>query len=97
MEKSLVSSNSKKQILFSFKEIIKIVQNDKKYTKTKPEYLLLTDKYLENFKYKNQLNRLLQIAENKNIITRVVSSELPAGKRLTQLGGLVCIIKSKKI
>jgi stalled ribosome rescue protein Dom34 len=97
LEKSLVSSKSKAKILFSFDEISNIIQNKKKYIKFKPDYLLLTDGYLEFCKHKNRINRLLQLAKNKNIKIRVVSSELPAGKRLTQLGGLVLFSQSKRL
>jgi stalled ribosome rescue protein Dom34 len=61
--------------------------------KPKPEYLLLTDKYLAGEKRKGRLNRLMQIAQNKKIKTRIVNAESPAGARLNQLGGLVCLLK----
>lgn len=60
----------------------------------KPEYLLLTDKYLASSRQKSRLNRLMQIAVNKKVKIRVVDAESPAGKRLTQLGGIVCLAKA---
>ena len=93
LDRSLASSNSKKQILFSFEEIRKLFF-DKQKNNSKPEYILLTDRYLKDCKYKNQLNRILQIAKNQKVKTRVILTQLPAGKRLTQLGGLVCLIKT---
>jgi stalled ribosome rescue protein Dom34 len=58
-----------------------------------PEYLLLTDNYLAGDKRRVRLNRLMQIAQNKKIKTRVVNKESPTGVRLNQLGGLVCLLK----
>lgn len=92
LDKDISSNNSKKEILYSFEEIKKNIIN-KKQARSKPKYLIITNKYLENFKNKNQINRVLQIAKNKNVTTRVISSESPAGLRLTQLGGLVCLLK----
>jgi hypothetical protein len=36
----------------------------------------------------------MQIAANKKVRTRVVDAESPAGKRLGQLGGIVCLAKT---
>ena len=96
LEKKISSHNSKKEILYSFEEIRKKILNNNKQTDSKPEYLLLTDKYLAGFQNKNQLHRVLQIAKNKKIKTRVISSESPAGIRLKQLGGLICLIKTNE-
>jgi stalled ribosome rescue protein Dom34 len=59
-----------------------------------PEYVVLTDKYLEDSKEKNRVNRLLQISKNKNIMTRIVSAETQAGIRINQFGGLICLTKT---
>jgi len=56
-----------------------------------PDYLLLTDMYLAKTRQKNRLHRLMQIAANRNVKTRIVNGESPAGKRITQLGGLICL------
>ena len=97
LDRNLVSSNSENKILFSFEEISKLFLDNQKHTKSHPEYLLLTDNYLKDCKHKNQLNSILQIAKNRKVKTRVVLNQLPAGKRLTQLGGLVCLIQTNKI
>jgi stalled ribosome rescue protein Dom34 len=36
----------------------------------------------------------MQIAQNKKVKTRVIDAESNAGKRLTQLGGIVCLAKA---
>jgi stalled ribosome rescue protein Dom34 len=88
----LAASNS--LVLFSLEETENaIYRNQETLGKPKPEYLLLTDNYLAGEKRKTRLNRLLQIAQNKNIKTRIVNKDSPTGTRLNQLGGIVCLLK----
>lgn len=60
---------------------------------SKPEYLLLTEKFLAEYPNKGRINKLLQVATNKRVKTRIVKADSPAGKRLSQLGGLVCLLQ----
>jgi stalled ribosome rescue protein Dom34 len=62
--------------------------------KPQPEYLLLTDEYIACTRQKGRLHRLMQVAQNRQVKTRVISAESNAGKRLTQLGGIVCLAKN---
>jgi stalled ribosome rescue protein Dom34 len=78
-------------VLYSLEEIETIILNTSKTTKTKPEHLILTNKHLQTTHKKNRLQRLIQIAQNKKIKTRIVNAETPAGKRLAQLGGIILI------
>ncbi|MGD6935045.1 MAG: hypothetical protein ACQCN5_12650 [Candidatus Bathyarchaeia archaeon] len=80
-------------VLFSLEEAEDAIYSPDIPGKPKPEYLLLTDNYLSNDKRKGRINRLMQIAQNKKVKTRVVNGESPAGARLNQLGGLVCLLK----
>jgi stalled ribosome rescue protein Dom34 len=57
-----------------------------------PEYIILTNQYLEEHPNKNRLQRLLQIAKNRNIKTKIIDSETGAGIRTAQLGGIVCFL-----
>ncbi len=91
LEKRLNASDTHNIVLFSLEEVENLILNKQKTTKPKPEYLLLTDKYLSEKREKNRLHRLMQIAANKKIKTRIVNAESPAGIRITQLGGLVCL------
>jgi stalled ribosome rescue protein Dom34 len=93
LEKRLNTSNRGDAVLFSLEEAEALILNKHKTSRPKPEYLLLTDKYLSNNRKKNRLHRLMQIATNRKVKTRVVNAESPAGIRLTQLGGIVCIAK----
>jgi stalled ribosome rescue protein Dom34 len=77
------------RVLFSLEEAESIILNPQ--GKLQPEYLLLTDDYLAGCRQKNRLHRLMQIAQNKKIKTRVINSGSTAGSRLMQLGGIVCL------
>jgi stalled ribosome rescue protein Dom34 len=93
LEKRLNAANQDTVILYSLKEIEDLILTPQKPGKPKPEYVMLTDKYLSNSREKNRIHRLLQIAANRNVKTRIVDSESPSGLRLTQLGGMVCFTK----
>jgi stalled ribosome rescue protein Dom34 len=80
-------------VLFSIEEAENLILNPQAQGKPQPDYLLLTDDYLAGYRQKNRIHRLMQIAQNKKIQTRVIDGESAAGARLTQLGGIVCIAK----
>ncbi|MCW4005584.1 MAG: hypothetical protein NWF04_03160 [Candidatus Bathyarchaeota archaeon] len=90
LEKRLNASSSEPLVLYSVEEIEEQIYGEAKPGKPRPEYLLITDSQLSS-PQKRRLNRLMQIAANKQIKTRVVASDTPAGKRLAQLGGVVCL------
>jgi stalled ribosome rescue protein Dom34 len=56
----------------------------------KPEFLILTDRYLSDSREKNRIHRLMQIAKNRNVKTRIVDAQSTPGRRIAQLGGMVC-------
>jgi len=91
LEKTLNKSSVENLVLYSFNEIEDQILSSWLTGKPKPEYLLLTDVYLDNNRRKNRLHRLIQIAANRKIKTRIIKAESQAGKRLMQLGGFVCI------
>ncbi len=90
LESRLNSSQSSNVVLYSLDEAEDVILYSRKGN-LKPECLLLNDKYLANSRQKGRLNRLIQVAANKKIRTRIVDAESPAGKRLNQLGGIVCL------
>jgi len=94
IEKRLNTSNRENTVLFSIEEAENLILYSPKTSMRKAEYLILTEKYLAGSRQKGRLNRLLQIAANKKIKTRVVDSESSAGQRVTQLGGFVCLVKN---
>ena len=91
LEKRLNTSNQDTVVLYSLKETEDLILGPRKPGRPQPEYLMLTDKYLSDSCEKNRIHRLIQIATNRNVKTRIVDAESTAGLRLTQLGGLVCL------
>ena len=96
LEKRLNAPDQNTVVLYSLKEIEDLIFNAGKLGKPRPEQLMLTDKYLSESREKNRIHRLLQVAGNKNVKTRIVDAESAAGKRLTQLGGLVFFTQPSK-
>ena len=92
-EESIVNKDNNSLVLFSLQEAEKLIIEKQKPNDPKPEYLFLTNQYLSDNRQKNRLHRLMQIAINKKVKTRIVRAESPAGKRLTQLGGFICLAK----
>jgi stalled ribosome rescue protein Dom34 len=86
-EKYLYSTDSKSVVLFSLKEIEDMVYDRERHNNL-TEYLMLTDKYLADSEDKNRIHRLLQISKNRKVKTRIVNAETPAGKRISQFGGI---------
>jgi stalled ribosome rescue protein Dom34 len=75
-------------VLYALKEIEeKVYKKEDRNSGT--EYLLLTNKYLAESKQKSRIHRLMQIAQNKKIKTKVVDAETFAGNRINQFGGIV--------
>ncbi len=98
LEKRLNTQSRESLVLYSLEEIEDLVYSPSSDTtgkgaKTKPEYLVLTNKYLSESRQKNRLHRLIQIAANKHIKTRIIDADSPAGKRITQLGGIVSLAR----
>ena len=90
LEKRLNTSNHDTVVLYSLKETEDLIIGPQKPGRPKLEYLMLTDKYLSDSCEKHRIQRLMQIAINRNVKTRIVDAESSAGLRLTQLGGMVC-------
>jgi stalled ribosome rescue protein Dom34 len=82
-------SNSNAVVLFSLEEIEDRVYGLQRHEDSGSLYLMLTDKYLADSRAKNRVQRLLQISKNKQVKTRIVESETPAGKRISQFGGII--------
>lgn len=93
LEKRLNCSGSEPLVLYSLEESEDKIMGAWIAGKPKPEYLLLTDSYLLGCRQKSRLQRIIQVASNRGIKYRIVKSDSAAGKRLLQLGGLVCILK----
>jgi stalled ribosome rescue protein Dom34 len=94
LEKHINRLDATATVLYSLEEIEELVNGWSERSNPMPEYVVLTDKYLEDSREKNRVNRLLQISKNKNIMTRIVSAETEAGIRINQFGGLVCLTRT---
>ena len=88
-------------VLYTLKEIEDIVYSGgKRKKKFKPlalipEHILFTNTYIDENPQKNRIHRLIQIAKNRQIMTKIIDSEIPAGIRINQLGGIVCFLLVK--
>jgi stalled ribosome rescue protein Dom34 len=89
LEKHLYRSGDGAVVLYSLKEIEDTIYDRNKTGTFVNAYLLLTDQYLAGSKSKNRIHRLLQIAQNKRVKTRIVNAETAAGNRISQFGGIV--------
>ncbi len=89
LEKHLYSTDGNRLVLFALKEIEDMIYNRERNSGSRVDYLVLTDKYLADSQNKNRIHRLLQISKNREVKTRIVDAETPAGKRISQFGGIV--------
>jgi stalled ribosome rescue protein Dom34 len=89
LDKHLYGNGNNSVVLYSLKEIEAKIYSQEKRSESRTDYLLLTDKYLAGSKQKNRIHRLLQIAKNKKMKTRIINAETPAGTRISQFGGIV--------
>ena len=96
LEKGLSDLKDGAVVLYSLEEVENLIYRKWSSGGVKPEYLMLTDEYLLNHREKGRINRLMQILNNKNVKTVVVDAETPAGNRLKQFGGLVCLARSTR-
>jgi stalled ribosome rescue protein Dom34 len=93
LEKRLNAVGSEQLVLYSLEEIESAIYSSWVAGKPKPEYIALTDTYNQTSRQKHRLQRLQQIATNKGVKIRIVSSKSAAGKRISQLGGVICILQ----
>jgi stalled ribosome rescue protein Dom34 len=91
LDKYLNSSDKNKVVLYSIMEIEDLIFNTRKPPKLIPEYLMLVNKYLFSSPEKNRIQKMIQIAKNNHIKTKIFNAETNAGQRLLQFGGIVCL------
>lgn len=89
LDKHLYGAGNNSVVLYSLKEIEDNIYSPEKRSEVRTEFLLLTDKYLAGSMQKNSIHRLLQIAKNNNVKTRIIDAETAAGARISQFGGIV--------
>jgi stalled ribosome rescue protein Dom34 len=91
LEKRLSAVGRDAFVFYSLVEIEGLVFGEWVAGKPKPEFLLLTDSYLAGCRVKGRLQRLMQVAANRGVKTRIVDGDSVAGKRVAQLGGMVLL------
>jgi stalled ribosome rescue protein Dom34 len=91
LEKRLSESMQKALVLYSLEDIEGLILFSRSTGALKPEYLFLTDSYLARSRQKGRIHRLMQIAINRKIKTRIVEAKSNVGVRVEQLGGIVCL------
>jgi stalled ribosome rescue protein Dom34 len=96
LDKNIYNINGNSAALFSLKEIEDKVYDLKEGDNFRTDYLVLTEKYLADAEDKSRVHRLLQIARNMKIETKIVKAETPAGKRISQFGGIVLFTKATR-
>jgi stalled ribosome rescue protein Dom34 len=88
----IINRNEKfSKILYTWKEIdyeLRLIKRNPNLPK--PNYIILTEEFLKNPKNRNKTHRILQIAKNLEIKTKIVKQESEAGGIVDQFGGLVC-------
>jgi stalled ribosome rescue protein Dom34 len=80
-------------VLFSLEEIDRYFRSFSKAGEAAveyPEYVLMTDAFWAAQKNDPRLQRVMDVARNASVKTRVLRSDGEAGTRVAQLGGLVC-------
>lgn len=90
LEKRLNAKNQHTVVLYSLEETEDLILGSRNPGRPKPEFLILTDRYLSDSREKNRIHRLMQIAKNRNVKTRIVDAQSTPGRRIAQLGGMVC-------
>ncbi|KKK42044.1 hypothetical protein LCGC14_0676550 [marine sediment metagenome] len=91
----IINKNEKfSKILYTWREIdpeLRLIKQNPNLPK--PNYIILTEEYLKNPKNRNKTHRILQIAKNLEIKTKIVSQESEAGAIVDGFGGLICYFK----
>jgi stalled ribosome rescue protein Dom34 len=88
LEKRLSTPNGIDTLRFTLTE----VENEIYGEEGAAEYVLITTDFQQTHGRRTQ--RLLQIAQNKEVKSMVVEAETPMGARLSQFGGLICLLRT---
>jgi stalled ribosome rescue protein Dom34 len=88
LEKRLGSPEGIDTVVFSLDDAEAAV-----YGETPPEYLLMVEGFQR--KHVRRTMRLLQVAQNRGVKTRIIPSGSSHAVRLSQFGGLVCMLKDE--
>lgn len=88
LERRLSNPEGIETVVFSLEDAEAAV-----YGETPPEYLLVLEAFQR--KHARRTMRLLQVAQNRDVKTRVIPSGSSHTARLSQFGGLVCMLRDE--
>ena len=97
LEKIINVGDPNRLLLYSLEDIESIIYEGGKKDKSaaeKLDFLIVTEDFISNHKSKHRIHRLIQIANNKGIITKTISIENPAVDRFNQFGGILAFKKT---
>ncbi|NVM37510.1 MAG: hypothetical protein HWN81_18080 [Candidatus Lokiarchaeota archaeon] len=90
--KEIINKNKKfSKILYTWREIdyeLRLIKQNPNLPK--PNYIILTEEFQKKPKNRNKTHRIIQIAKNLEIKTKIVKQESEAGAIVDQFGGLLC-------
>lgn len=86
LERRLSSSEGIDTVLLSLEDAEAAV-----YGETPPEYLIILEAF--NRRHGKRTMRLLQVAQNRGVKTKIIPSGSSHAARVSQLGGLVCMLR----
>ena len=87
LEKRLSDPDGIETLLFAIGDVEAAVYGGER----SPEYILVTEVFIS--RNRRRVGRLLQVAANKGVRTRIVRADTSAGARIRQFGGLVCMLR----
>lgn len=87
LEKRLATREGIESLIYSVNEVEKAI-----YGSEEVEYILVSQRFQEQ--HRRRIQRLLQIAKNKGVKTRVLPLDSPHIGRIAQFGGLICLLKT---
>lgn len=87
LKKRLNDRHGIETLLFALNEVENAIYGNERNV----EYILVSDV----FRHQNweRINRLLQIAANKDVRTKIIMLNTPLAARISQFGGLICILR----
>jgi len=97
LEKIINVGDPNRLLLYSLEDIEALIYGGGKKDKSvakKLDFLIVTEDFINNHKNKRRIHRLIQIANNKGIITKTISIENPAVDRFNQFGGILAFKKT---
>lgn len=87
LEKRLATREGIESLIYSLNEVEEAI-----YGSEEVEYILVSQRFQEQ--HRRRIQRLLQIAKNKGVKTRVLPLDSPHIGRIAQFGGLICLLKT---